>query len=127
MFYDVAWTSNVAMHLWTDASDWGYGACMGNNWTFRQFNASQRTHSIAWRELYAVVIAAATWASRLQGKRIIFYCDNMTVCDVMKSGTSRVDDIMGLVRVLFYIAAGNRFEFTAEHLRGVTNDRADAL
>ena len=34
---------------------------------------------------------------------------------------------MNLVRVLFFIAAENHFEFTAEHLSGVNNECADSL
>ena len=127
VFYDQEWTSNIDIALWTDSSDWGYGAYHHNSWIYEPFTDDLVSHSIAWRELYAIVKASATWASNLKGKRVKFYCDNSTVCDVLKSGTSKSPDIMILVRSLFFVAAGNSFEFTAEHLSSRDNSAADTL
>ena len=65
---------------------------------------------IVWRELYAVVVAAATWAHKLQGKKIKYYCDNMAVVYIPCSCVSKDNQLMELVRELFYIAATNSFE-----------------
>jgi hypothetical protein len=130
VFYDVKWSSNADLHLWTDASDWGIGAYYNGSWIYEQFqnhSVHLSNKSIAWRELYAIVKAAATWATDLSGKRILIHCDNKAVCDILITGTSKIPDIMVLVRELFFIAARNAFEFSALHVEGVKNAIADAL
>ena len=64
VFYDASWTSNIDISMWSDASDWGMGACYNNSWIYERFNDHLKCHSIAWRELYALVKAAATWGRR---------------------------------------------------------------
>ena len=80
---------------------------MGDSCICERFHEQYKSKSIAWRELYAIVISAATWDKHLRGKRVKFICDNhicdnQTICDVLKSGTSKSVDIMELVCVLYY-------------------------
>lgn len=110
-FYDDHWTDNNKLDLWTDASDWGIGAVLGTQWFYVQFTCEQwKSRPIAWRELYAVVIAAATWHTKFQGKRILYNCDNMAVCAILRSGVSKNCALMDLVREIFFISAKHSFE-----------------
>lgn len=86
-----------------------------------------RTKSIAWRELYAVVKALATFSDVLTGKRLRIHCDNEAVVHILESGASKDTEIMHLVRTLFYIGAKHHFECTASHLAGSLNSATDAL
>ena len=62
-------------------------------------------HGINWCELYAVVVAAVNLAEQWTGRRIIFHCDNMSVVQVLASGTSKSPEMIVLLRALFYVAA----------------------
>ena len=130
VFYDNKWSTNIDLNLWTDASDWGVGGYIHNEWfsvPFYVLDISHRHRSIAWRELYAIVAAAATWRHLLRGKMVLFHCDNQAVCQIIQSGTSRDPSIMTLVRSLFFISAANDFVCSAIHLTSAHNDAADAL
>lgn len=129
-FYEVNWSSNVDLELWTDASNMGIGAYYRGQWisqpftgVFEQFSE----YSINWRELFAIVVAAATWGHQLMCKRVLFYCDNQAVVTILQKGTSPDCNIMSLVRTLFYVCAKHNFECSATHIAGVRNPIADAL
>lgn len=126
-FYDKDWSSNAELHLWTDASDLGYGCLYERSWIMQPFCAHYTSRSIAWRELYAIVKATATWGSRLARKRVLFHCDNLAVVHILQSGTSKSPEIMQLVRAMFYICANNNIEYWAHHVPGVKNNAADSL
>ena len=131
VFYDANWTSNADLHLWSDASDHGYAAIYGNQWIYETFDRgrdqSQDLNIIAWRELLAIVKAAATWGKTFMGKKVLFHCDNMTVVHVINNGTSTNVMIMDLIRSLYFICAQFNFECAAEHVPGLQNEGADAL
>ena len=128
-FAEDTWTSNKLVNFWTDASDWGCGGTYGHSWFSLDYskNSSWLTRPIAWRELYAVVVAAATWCNQLRGKRILYHCDNSCVVHILNSGTSRDTNMMGLIRQLFFISAHNGFEWHSVHLTSKENRCADCL
>ena len=123
-FYDDDWTPNADMELYTDASDLAAAGYFKKSWFVVPANT---TRSINWRELYAIVVAAATFGSQWQGKRILFHCDNMCIVQVLCSGTSKSVEIMHLVRKLFFIAAKYGFTCKAVYINTKANTVADAL
>jgi hypothetical protein len=130
VMYDDLWSTNVDLHLWTDSSDIAIGAYFGQEWFSEPFTGlteSYKCMSIAWRELYAIVKAVATWCHHLKGKMVLFHCDNEAVCHIIQSGTSSDPAIMSLVRALFFMSAGHDFVCSAIHVRGCHNEAADAL
>jgi hypothetical protein len=130
MFYDDHWSTNVDLHLFTDASDWGAGCYFDGAWLMQGFQgplSKCRRMSINWSELYAITLAAATWGMRLRQKKVLFHCDNMSMVQVLQSGTSKNRDIMKLVRLLFYICAHYNFECNATHVGTKENGIADSL
>ena len=130
VFCDDVWSTNVDLHLWTDASDLAIGAYFGQEWFCEPFTGlteSYKCMSITWRELYAIVKAVATWCHHLKGKMILFHCDNEAVCHIIQSGTSKDPAIMSLIRALFFMSAGHDFVCSAVHVRGSINTAADAL
>ena len=97
IFYDDVWSNNDKLHLWTDASNAGYGAYFQGQWIMQSYIgtlSSQTSRPIAWRELYAIVSAANTWGKQLKGKRIQFHCENQAVVYILCNGTSRDKDLM---------------------------------
>ena len=124
MFPDDRWLSSNDMHLYTDASNIAVAGYFQGAWFVEEANT---TSSINYRELYALVLAAATWGHVWTSKRLIFYCDNMAVVHILSTGVSRCKPMVGLVRSLLFIAASNNFEYRVEHIPSKSNSVADAL
>lgn len=128
-FPESHWTSNLEMNLWSDSSDIGLGATFGTAWLLQDHrnNSDWRSRPIVWRELYAVVLAAATWTEYMRGKKVMYYCDNSAVVHILTSGVSKDTHLMELVRELFHIAADAGFEWSAKYISTSDNGIADAL
>ena len=92
-----------------------------------EWSAVQHPLSIAYKELFPVVIAASLWGHRWASKRVEFCSDNMAVVNVLRSGTTKDPNMMVLLRHLSLVAARHSFAFTASHTPGKDNSIADAL
>ena len=132
-FLDNHITKAHDMSLFTDAAgSTGFGGIYQNYW----FNGVWPTNlkmetnpdiSIAFQELYPVVVAAILWGQYWACKRILFYCDNQAVVHILNKGRSKSPAIMKLMRRLVITAGLHNFSFVAEHVPGVNNAIADAL
>ena len=132
-FLDNHITKAHDMYLFTDAAgSKGFGGFYQNQW----FNGAWTTElsgftndqiSIAFQELYPVVVAAILWGHCWARKRILFYCDNQATVHIINKGRSKSPVIMRLMRRLVITAGINNFAFLAEHLPGSQNSIADAL
>lgn len=105
----------------------GYGALFKRDWFAGAWSSAQMPLSIAYKELFPVVLAAALWGPRWSSRRVEFCSDNMAVVEVLRSGTSRDPNLMALLRRLSLLAAQHCFSFTATHIAGKLNPVADAL
>lgn len=105
----------------------GYGAYCGAEWFNGVWSNAQAPLSIAYKELFPIVIAAHIWGYGWARQHILFRSDNEAVAAILQSRTSRVPDIMCLVRSLLGATAKFQFTFSAEHLPGAQNTIADAL
>ena len=105
----------------------GYGAFMDNEWFNGRWSPLQLPLSIAYKELFPVVLAAHVWAPHWSRRRILFHVDNEAVVHILNSRTSKDPNIMHLLRSLLKVAACLSFTFAAVHVPGKTNGIADAL
>ena len=76
------------------ASTLGYGALFKRDWFAGAWSSAQMPLSIAYKELFPVVLAAALWGPRWSSRRVEFCSDNMAVVEVLRSGTSRDPNLM---------------------------------
>ena len=127
IMYDEHWTSNAQLQMFSDASDIAIAAYFNGEWCYRVLEPHHKVMSINWRELFALVTAVDTFGRHLAGKRLKIYCDNQSVCYILKSGTSKNADIMTLVRLLFYLCAHYQLECSAIYLPTYDNAIADSL
>ena len=104
-----------------------YSGILDNEWFPGKWSASQKPLSIAYKELFPVVISAALWGRRWETKWVEFCSDNMAVVCVLCSGTLKDPNMMVLLRHLSLVAAWHSFTFTASHTAGRDNSIADAL
>ncbi len=132
LFLDPNFTSTADLNLYTDASGLGYGGyCKGmwfqGKWNEYSAQFGEGEHSIAYKELYPIVVASILWSPGWSRKKILFHCDNMTTVDILKKGRSKSPALMSLIRRLVICAATNNFDFSAVHIPGLNNSIADAL
>jgi hypothetical protein len=134
-FHDDIFTESSDMGLFTDASgSIGYGGYWEGQWfqgrwpsTVRLEPGSGNDISIAYMELYPIVVAALLWGKQWRAKKITFICDNQATVAIIKKGRSRSPMIMKLMRKLTLCAAQNNFTFNSKFLSGRLNVIADAL
>ena len=105
----------------------GYGAIFHHQWSRGSWSASQLPLSIAYKELFPIVVAAYLWGSQWSLRRVEFLCDNELGVAVLSSGTSRDPKLMVLIRFLALLAVRHSFSFKASSVRGRANPVADAL
>ena len=79
------------------------------------------------KELVPIIIAAAVWGRKWQGKAVLCRCDNAAVVAVINSGKSKDALVMHLMRCLFFFQAVFSLSLHAVHLPGKVNVAADCL
>ena len=82
-----------SLQLFTDASgSIGFGGIFSSQWFHGQWRAHQQLEqpgiSIAWKELFASVVACHLWGSTFSNKSILFFCDNQSVVEIVNSKRS---------------------------------------
>lgn len=91
----------------------GYGAIFQHQWFCGPWSASQQPLSIAYRELFPIVVAAYLWGPQWSSRRVEFLCDNESVVAVLSSGTFRDSKLMFLMHFLALLAVRRSFSFKA--------------
>ena len=120
--------ANPEIILTSDASgSWGCGAHWQSCWFQHQWSKSTSAYDITTKELLPIVFAAAIWGPYWQSKSVLCLCDNIAVVSIINTGTSKNNDVMALMRCLFFITAKHNLLLTATHLPGSSNTLADAL
>ena len=127
-FLSLQWAPLPDFQVSSDAAGTlGYGALFKRDWFAGPWSSAQMPLSIAYKELFPVVLAAALWSPRCSSRRVEFCSDNMAVVEVLRSGTSRDPNLMALLRRLSLLAAQHCFSFTATRIAGKLNPVADVL
>ena len=82
---------------------------------------------ILWKELFAIVNAVNSWGHLWTKKKILFHCDNHSVVDIWRKGSTRDTATMALVRLLYFCAARYHINVVITHIAGTDNCIADSL
>ena len=72
-------------------------------------------------------MGVALWGRSWLGRTIRCRCDNMAVVAILKSGSSKDERAMHLMRSLFFFLASYNVILLGKHIPGVENGGADAL
>jgi hypothetical protein len=117
-----------AFTVFSDASgSWGCGAFFKTQWFQLQWPASAKSLSIACLELVPIIIAGIIWGDRWANCHVRALCDNQAVVEVINRRYCRDDDLMHLLRCLFFVEAKHSFVIVPEHIPGKHNRLADKL
>jgi hypothetical protein len=107
----------------------GCGGICGNQYfhcVFPEFILQQNL-SITCLEMLAVVVAVKLWCVRLKKKKIVVYCDNLSVCILLNTGKSKVEFLQKCLRELCLVTSLYEFQLKAVHIRSTENRVSDCL
>ena len=124
------WSVGEVLHIFTDASDFGYGAVFGDMWFAMQYTGQAGPlgkRSINWRELHVAVKALATWATSLANRKVIFHIDNQTTCFILNKLYTPVQELMELVRMWCLLVEEHSITTAVVYINTKLNVLADAL
>ena len=119
LFLNTIWEDSNTLKPHTDAAtSVGYGGIFETSWFQRewvpQHQIGQKSMNIDWQELFAMVVACTIWGPKWSCKRVIFYCDNKPVVDIINSKRSKSPRIMILVRELTLLTLLYNFYFKGQ-------------
>ena len=119
---------SVDITVYSDVSgSWGCGALWNLHWFNFQWPDHLKEWSIAVKELFQVVVAAALYGPQWSGKIVQFVVDNLAVVQVLNSTYSSNNHLMHLIRLLVFLASYHNFWFSSIHISEKNNSLADAL
>ena len=116
------------LEVYTDVSGmWECGALLVPMWFHLEWSDRLCPLSIAMKEMFPVVMAAATFGDQWAGKVVQFVVNNIATVEVIKATYSKDLHVMHLIRLLVFFASKYNFWFTATYIPGKLNVAADAL
>ena len=117
-----------SLQFYTDASDQGFGTVYGKRWLFSPWRGGVVAQAnINVRKLFAIIAAVLAWGEGWRNKQMVIHTDSLVITCVWRTGTSRDEHVMGLVRFLFTFLATCNMNLYMSHIPGLTNRKADAL
>ena len=119
-----------AVLTFSDASDIALAGLCENNWTIITFEGEYKwlkDTSIQYRELYAAVLTIATFTHKLRHRQVIMHIDNESMQKSILYGKSKVPELMGLIRALYYYTTIGNIDYTCVHIGTKINYQTDCL
>ena len=124
------WDNKDVMVMYTDASDLAVAAVFERSWTVLNFtgdNSWMKRETIAWRELYAIVLGIALFGSRMMNRQLIMYTDNQAIMHSINTGTCKDPSIMALIRALYFYTSQYQIKYKSCYVHTLSNTAADSL
>ena len=123
------------LDFWTDASKGvakGFGCVFGNWFAWGQWEdgyIKQFDPSIEYLELFALCVGVFTWRDLdlLKNKRIVIFCDNQAVVEMVNKTTSSCKNCMILLRKLVLLNIQDNRRIFVRYICSAENLRSDAL
>ena len=88
-----------------------FGAYSQDQWFYGAWSMVQARQSMAYQELFPVVIAAHLWGSLWARKHVPFHLNNNAVIAILMTRTSKVPALMHLLHVVRSFAFGGALGF----------------
>ncbi|KAJ1217678.1 hypothetical protein NDU88_005271 [Pleurodeles waltl] len=126
VWHDCEWD----VQLFSDAAgSTGFGLYWEGRWCAEEWPNEWKNggRSIAFLELFPLIVAVCLWGTELRHTRVLFRVDNMAVVQMVNRQSAREAGVLQLMRVFVLQCLRNDIHFRARHGLGVNNDIADAL
>ena len=108
----------------------GMGAVFGSHWLFTRCETGYIKRfdpSIEYLELLGVITAVYAWSEQLMNKRIVLFCDNQSVVEMINSTSSSCGNCMVLIRLLTIRSLIFNIRVFCRWVSGKINWQADFL
>ena len=125
-----AWDKADIIVMYTDASDLAAAAVYQGSWTVQEFkdeHSWMRSNTIAWRELFAIVLGVALFGDRMSNQQLIMFTDNQAIMHSLNSGTCKDPKIMALIRSLYFYTTKYSIKYRSCYVHTLQNDASDSL
>ena len=106
------------------------GVICESAWMYQLWDKSfiqKYNQSIEYLELYAVTAAVLTWIHKYKNRRIILFCDNQSVVDMINLTTTSCKNCMVLIGIIVLRGLIDNVRVFARHVKGSKNIYADNL
>ena len=114
------------------SSDSCLTAC-GGFWKGCYFHAEfpesilRQGHHISALEILSIILCLKLWGRNFKGHRIVVFCDNQSVCQIISSGKSKSEILQDSLREICLLASCYEFELRAQFLTSEENRISDIL
>ncbi|XP_069093123.1 uncharacterized protein [Pleurodeles waltl] len=118
------------VQLFSDAAGaYGFGLYWEGRWCAEEWPSEWKHggRSIAFLELFPLIVAVCLWGSELQHSRVLSRVDNMTVVQLVNRQSAREAGVLQLMHVFVLQCLRHDIHFIARYVPGANNDIADAL
>ena len=108
----------------------GFGAYCGSEWSFGQWDEefySEVQPSIEYLELFGVAVAVLNWLKLFRNKKIVLFCDNQAVVNMINNSTSNCRNCMVLLRMIVLEGLVCNTRVFAKYVKSKDNGKADAI
>ena len=122
-----------AIDMYSDASrnfELGFGAYCGSEWSFGQWDkdfCSAKDPSIEYLELFGVAVALLNWLKFFRNSRIVLFCDNQAVVNMINNDSSKCKNCMVLIRFIVLEGLCCNTRVYTRYVKSKDNAKADAL
>ncbi len=127
MFLPRTWVESDVVNLNSDASVNAGSFMYGSKWFRIEYPKSWCKCNIAFLEFYPIVVGLDMFQHKLANHRIHFITDNMAICHVINSQTSKHHGILLLLRIFVLICIKANIHFSASYIKSKDNNVADYL
>ena len=120
------------LDFYTDAAKsdkLGLGCIFGRHWLSQCCNGfiQECDPSIEYLELFALVTAVNLWGHKFSNKRVIIFCDNLSVVQMVNNSAAKCKNCMILIRLLTLNSLKFNFRIFVRHVKGIYNTCTDLL
>ena len=108
----------------------GFGGICGDSWMYSQWPngfIKSQDPSIGYLELFTLVMTVINWIHRFANKRVILFCDNQSVIQMVNNTTSSCPNCMVLIRMLVLKSLTENVRIFARYIRSKDNVASDLL
>ena len=100
---------------------------MSGKWFNGVWPSLASTLSMAVLELFPIVLAFQVWVQLFANHKVLIFCDNHAVTDVINRQSARCSKLMFLMRELTLICLNNNVLLRAQFIPGRSNVLGDSL
>jgi hypothetical protein len=118
---------SITIHMVSDASKKGFGACYGSKWIQAPYPDTWHAHHITLLELYPIFVLIHIFGPLMKNSNILFHCDNSAVTAILNKQSSKDKNVMAIVRPLVLLLVDLNIYLKSEHIAGILNILPDRI